>query len=369
VSADPQLRDRLERAAGYLKVDTDRELARIHHAVERRVKGRRTRALAVAAAIGVVAVVLVWQLRLADDPAFPPAGAPTGRIVYLDAQGSHRAAFGLDVASGNVAALSGENVSSLWAAWSPDGSQLAYIQVEPGPRYAIVVADADGGHPVKILEEADTGAAGPDMIDLSWSPDGSMIAYSGRVVERGVARRTILIVNAGGSGKPVALDGLWTSVSWSPDGEQLLVVGFPQKGTHEGQFDLYTIRPDGSDPVQLTDDKAGEHEPSWSPDGSRIVFATGENDLSQDVYVMNADGSDVRRLTDWEGLDLFPVWSPDGHWIAFASDRDATPAQQERNRSGDAIFTGLSLYVMHADGSDVSMVLEGDQVLPVSWRG
>ena len=50
---------------------------------------------------------------------------------------------------------------------------------------------------------------------------------------------------------------------------------------------------------------------------------------------MNADGSDVRRLTEWDGLDLFPVWSPDGGWIAFASDRDATPAQQESNRSGE----------------------------------
>lgn len=82
---------------------------------------------------------------------------------------------------------------------------------------------------------------------------------------------------------------------------------------------------------------------------------------------MDADGSDVRRLTDWEGLDFVPVWSPDGQWISFSSDRDATPAQKASNRSGDEIFMGLSLYVMRADGSDVSMLLEGDAVLPVSW--
>lgn len=147
---------------------------------------------------------------------------------------------------------------------------------------------------------------------------------------------------------------------------RLLVEGFPHEG-HEGQFDLYSIRPDGSDPVQLTDDEAGEHEPSWSPDGARIVFATGESDLAQDVYVMNADGSDVRSLTDWEGLDLIPVWSPDGQWIAFTSDRDATPQQLASNRSGEAIVTGLSLYVMRSDGSDVSMLFQGDAVYPVSW--
>ncbi len=53
---------------------------------------------------------------------------------------------------------------------------------------------------------------------------------------------------------------------------------------------------------------------------------------------------------------------------ANAMDRDATPAQQEGNRSGDAIFTGLSLYVMRADGSDVRVLLEGDSVLPVTWK-
>jgi Tol biopolymer transport system component len=318
--------------------------------------------------IGVVAVVIVWQLRLAEDRPFPPAGAPTGRILYLGTQGSHRGLFNLDIVTGDVTALTGADVSVLWAAWSPDGSRLAYIEQEPGPRYAIVVADADGGHPVKIVQEADTGAVGPDLIDASWSPDGSMIAYSGRVVERGVARRTILIVNADGSGEPRAVEGLWVSVSWSPDGKRLVVLGFAHAG-HEGQFDLYTIRPDGSDPVQLTDDAAEKHEPSWSPDGAQIVFASGEDYLSQDVYVMNADGSDVRKLTDWAGLDLLPIWSPDGEWVAFASDRDATPAQLESNRSGDAIFAGLSLYVMHPDGSGVRMVHAGDLVLPISWRG
>jgi len=128
-----------------------------------------------------------------------------------------------------------------------------------------------------------------------------------------------MIVNADGSGEPVALDGIWVSVSWSPDGERLLLTGFP---ADEGDFDLYTVHPDGSDLVQLTHDEVTEHEPAWSPDGTRI---------------------------------------------AFASDREATPEQRDANRSGDAIFTGLSLYAMRADGSDVTRLLQSDSALPVSW--
>ena len=109
MSPDQQLREHLERAAGSLQVDIDRQLDRIHHAVERRGRGRRVRALALAAVIGVVAVILVWQLRLVDEPPFPPAGSPTGRILYLGAQGSHRGVFGLDVVTGDVTALTDEN--------------------------------------------------------------------------------------------------------------------------------------------------------------------------------------------------------------------------------------------------------------------
>jgi Tol biopolymer transport system component len=355
-------------------VDVDRRLDEVHGSVARRARGRKTRAIAVAAAAAAVIAIVAWQLRPFGDDAVRTGGALSGgRIAYLGTDGDARGLFAFDVDTGTVSELTDETAGVLDAEWSPDGSRLAAVlevnspmDEETAPRYEVVVANADGSDPRTIVSEAATGAAGPDIIDVSWSPDSSRIAYSGRVVEAGVARRTILIVAADGSGAPFALDGLWTGVDWSPDGERLLVEGFPGDG-HEGQFDLYTIRPDGSEMTRLTDDAAGEHGASWSPDGTRIAFSSGEDDYHLDVFVMDADGSSRQRLTDWDGLDLIPVWSPDGGWIAFSSDRDATAEQRAENRSGEVRFSGLELYAMRSDGSEVTRLLETDSAIPVDW--
>ena len=207
MSADPELRERLERAASSVDIDAAGPLERIT-SQSRGAAACSAHGLAVAAAIGLVAVILVWLLRLLDRGHITLTGGPTGRIAYLADRDGHRAAFDLDVESGAVVALSPENTSVLWAAWSPDRSRLASIEKRPGPRYAVVVSEGDGSRPVTIGEEDATGAVGPDLIDVSWSPDGSRIAYSGRTVEDGVARRTIIIVNADGSGAPMVLGGL-----------------------------------------------------------------------------------------------------------------------------------------------------------------
>ena len=74
---------------------------------------------------------------------------------------------------------------------------------------------------------------------------------------------------------------------------------------------------DGSYPVQITSTIARgaptDQAPAWSPDGSRIVFAStrGESTYSE-IYVVNADGRDLQRLTTTPEEDLDPAWSPDG---------------------------------------------------------
>lgn len=90
--------------------------------------------------------------------------------------------------------------------------------------------------------------------------------------------------------------------------------------TETGNFDIYTMKPDGSDVVQVTTDAAAnDRNPRWSPDGKRIAFSSNR-DGDFDIYVVNADGSARVRITGTESdtvADATPSWTADGKRLIF----------------------------------------------------
>ncbi|HWL95188.1 MAG TPA: hypothetical protein VNT79_16835 [Phycisphaerae bacterium] len=115
-----------------------------------------------------------------------------------------------------------------------------------------------------------------------------------------------------------------------------------------GGMDVIEANLDGSAPRQLTDAAGYDAECAYSPDGSRIVFAS-DRDGDADLYVMNADGSGVTQLTDNPGYDGGPFFSPDGRRIIFRADR----------KQNDL----LQLFVIDADGrNERQLTSHGDKV-------
>jgi Tol biopolymer transport system component len=360
MSADPELKQRLSRAADPLDVEVERRLRSLHRAAPRRRLVYKASVIAVAASVALLGAVAA--IRLAPASRVPDVGAepstPHGQIAYTGGSAALQLSLFTVSASGGSApiAVPTDAPYAQVERWSPDGSKIAYLAPDgtPSDDLSIVVANADGSDAKTVVRGF--------ISWLSWSPDGTEIAY--------VDGQGLWVVNADGM-QPRHIDhGRWESVDWSPDGTELLLSGYP---SDTNQLDLFTVTPQGRDLTQLTDDAVSEHAASWSPDGSSILFGISpgsvDDDHQMDVAVASASGTDVRVLTDWSGFDGFPVWSPDGRWIAFASDRGATQAQIEANATS-GVDTGFSLYTMRSEGSDVTMVVDaGDRaILPTSWR-
>lgn len=153
-------------------------------------------------------------------------------------------------------------------------------------------------------------------------------------------------IHPDGSGRtkvPVDVPGYIGVPSWSPDGTRIVFAVTSFAGPHPegGNYDIYVTHADGSDPVRLTNDGVS-HDPVWSPDGRSIAYVGGNPSHAQQIWTMSTDGSGAHQLTNGKGLATFPSWSPDGSQIAFAS------------------FEGSNadIYVIRADGSDVRRLTE-----------
>jgi dipeptidyl aminopeptidase/acylaminoacyl peptidase len=100
-------------------------------------------------------------------------------------------------------------------------------------------------------------------------------------------------------------------------------IAFPVGVTNGQQLvlrDIYSVEPDGSNPVNLTRNPPGTYDenPAWSPDGRHLAFQRWVGSGKTAIWVMNWDGNGERQVTHPATGDFTPAWSPDGTKIAFA---------------------------------------------------
>jgi len=225
----------------------------------------------------------------------------------------------------------------------------------------IYVMNIDGSEAVPIadftakLMGSTEGKIGPVSVHLggpSVSPTGKQIAF--HALFPGIKNWNIYVMDTDGKNvTQLTADHINKAAllpAWSPDGEKIT---FCLRENYK--TDIYVMRADGSNPVNLTKNcakpsrESGQSEnyhPAWSPDSTKIAFSSNmEMDPRiRNIYVMDADGKNLKQLTQNRKIGWtsgHPAWSPDGKYIAYDSGK--------RDRGGNSQST---IFIMDADGKN-----------------
>jgi WD40 repeat protein len=227
-----------------------------------------------------------------------------------------------------------------------DGSRVTFVGFAPDGRLSTITSALDGSDQVVLPLPAGTLnlASGP------LSPDGVWIMLEGFDEAHNEDSGIYVARAADGSDLRRVTERHFIPGDFSPDGNQLLLFG-NEPGDPPKDGSLWIVNFDGTGLRQLTPDDTAVpccFGYRWSPDGTKILFSSPDGSL----WTIAPDGSDLTMVFDDpdDRYAITPTWSPDGSMILFGL--DPTPDAFAHPHNG--------LYVVRADGTDLTLVLGGN---------
>jgi len=228
-----------------------------------------------------------------------------------------------------------ESALNFWPSVSPQGDRVAYFS-DRRQYTDVYLMSAFDGRPIRRVIRGERNVefeAFPLLrTSIAWSPDGARLAFVA-----GSRGRDRLYVVAAADGKVLRrLDVPCEQLSfpaWAPNSDSLVVLGL-----RNGRSDLWLVHAGTGETTRLTDDAWDEKEPTWSPDGRRITFASDrlapvvlsplppkDGFGRYGLYEYELASGTTRLLLDTAGDDHGPAWSPDGRRLVFITDRSGSP--------------------------------------------
>ncbi|MDI6795613.1 MAG: DPP IV N-terminal domain-containing protein [Desulfatibacillaceae bacterium] len=219
-------------------------------------------------------------------------------------------------------------------AFSPDGTKLAFAANWHG-NWDIFVINVEEGKATRQITFSDENEISP-----SWSKDGKKIAFSR--FSRSGWRWEIWTFDFETGAFTNLVPGLYPT--FAPT-DNILAFQRPNEASKEKYYGIWTITESGiRETMILSSEDEGYINPTWSPDGAKLVFAAGGKEVARaelwtqkegqlffegqilqkretDIWTINRDGTNLTQLTGHDGPDWNPSWARDGR-IYFSSKRD-----------------------------------------------
>jgi TolB protein len=173
------------------------------------------------------------------------------------------------------------------------------------------------------------------------SPDGTTIVF--KRAKPNSDQNQIYLMGRNGTDPNNIPKILGWDPTWSPDGKYILFAS-----DINGTIQLYTVRTNGRELHQISNLPSIRGRSDWSPDGKYIVTYSGDA-WNRDVYIMNADGSNARVLSPKGGDSQGPSFSPDSQWVTFTAYFDHPKDDN-----------GCEIYIVRVDGSDLRRLTNND---------
>ncbi|MCC6676931.1 MAG: PD40 domain-containing protein [Phycisphaerales bacterium] len=234
------------------------------------------------------------------------------------------------VGSRVVTQLTSDSNDDVMPSISPDGTRIAFSSNRGGD-WDIYVMPVSGGQAVQV-----TADPAPDL-HATWSPDGTHLVFS-RLGE--VSGKWEMWVVEAGNSSSLSFIGYGLFPSWSPIGgtgaggaDRIMFQLSRERG--DRAFSIWTLDFADGRTTNLTELAASPTmayiNPSWSPDGQRIVYAAvplspgateieGQRPISSDLWMMNIDGTGKVHLGGGVGTALMPAWGANNQ-VYFVSNR------------------------------------------------